>query len=263
MTQDRGTGLNTGSSLDTFGHAGGMSDALSIDNDVMRLASGTVQNDLLDQLLLIKIIIFRKQNIISAIGDTTPQRNISGMTSHNLNDGAALMRSRSISDLIDGFHGCIDSSIKTDGIICTGNIQVNGSGNTDSIDALIGQLLGTGKGTVTTDNYQAIDTILLAGLYCGSQTFRSTHLGTSCCIQDRTAALNDIGNITAGHVYHLIIDQAIIALQDPLYRNVLSQGSSYDRTDRRIHARCITTAGQDTDCLNFFLCHNKLLLHMK
>ena len=40
-----------------------------------------------------------------------------------------------IFDLVNGFHSRIDRRIKTDGIIRTCNIQIDGSGDTNGIDA--------------------------------------------------------------------------------------------------------------------------------
>ena len=85
--------------------------------------------------LLIAVIPLRKQNILGAVGDTAPQGDVSGVASHNLDDTAALMGGRSITYLINRLHRRIYSSIKADGIIGAGNIQVDGSRKTYGIDS--------------------------------------------------------------------------------------------------------------------------------
>ena len=68
-----------------------MSDTLCIDDDMMRLTALSVVNDIVDDLLLVVIVLFREQDVLRAVRDTAPQGDISGISSHNLDDTAALM----------------------------------------------------------------------------------------------------------------------------------------------------------------------------
>ena len=49
-----------------------MSDTLRIDNNVMLFAAFTVLDDMVYNLLLIVIILLRKQNILCAVRNTAP-----------------------------------------------------------------------------------------------------------------------------------------------------------------------------------------------
>src|SRR5699024_7421898 len=102
VTQDRGSGLDSRSSLDSLGHAAGMSDSLGVDNDVMLLSAFSVVNDIVDDLLLIVIILLRQENILRAIGYTAPESDISGISSHNFDDTAPLMGGGGVTYLVDG-----------------------------------------------------------------------------------------------------------------------------------------------------------------
>ncbi len=82
------------------------------------------------------------------------------------------MGSRSITDLINRFHGCINSGVKANGIIGTCNIQVDGSGKTDGIDSQCSKLLCTLERTISTDNYDCIDSMLLTDLRTFLLSFR-------------------------------------------------------------------------------------------
>ena len=101
----------------------------------MLFAALSVLNDPVDQVLLIAVVALRKENILRAVGNTTPESDISGISSHNLDDTAALVGGGSITDFIDGFHRCVYSGIETDRIIGTGDIKVNGSRKTDRVDS--------------------------------------------------------------------------------------------------------------------------------
>ena len=115
------------------------------------------------------------------------------------------MGGRGITYLIDGLHSGIDCSIKSDGVIGAGNIQVNGSRNADGVDAKGRQLSGAAEGTVTADDYDTVNAMLAADLRALFLAFRSYKLHTSCCVQDGTATENDIGHIGTAHVYDFFL----------------------------------------------------------
>ena len=53
--------------------------------------NGYLRKSSVDDPLFIIIIFFRKKDILRAIGNTAPERNISRISSHNLNDTASFM----------------------------------------------------------------------------------------------------------------------------------------------------------------------------
>ena len=112
-----------------------MSDSLRIDNDVMLLSSFSALDNAVNDGLLVSIILLRQKNFFCTICHTAPKSDIACVSSHYLDNGATLVGGRSISNLINSLHSGIDRSIKADGVICAGNIQVNGSGNADGVNA--------------------------------------------------------------------------------------------------------------------------------
>ena len=92
------------------------------------------------------------------------------------------MRSRGITYLVDRFHCGVHRCIKTDGILCTCNIKVNRSRKTDRVDAECRQLLRTSERSVTADNDNSVDSMLLADLCCSLLTFRCLELHAACCL---------------------------------------------------------------------------------
>ena len=152
----------------------------------------TACDDIVDQLLLIIIIFLRDQDILCTIGNTTPHSKVSCVTSHNFNNTASFMRCGSITNLINSLHCCVYSCIKSDRILGTCNIQVDCSRNTDRIDSKVCELLCTCKRTVTTDNYQSVDSMFFADFSTTLLTFRCTEFCTSCCIKDCSATFDCI-----------------------------------------------------------------------
>src|SRR5699024_7593248 len=127
-----------------------------------------------------------------AVGDTAPQSDISCVSSHNLDDTYTFVRSRSIADFINSFHSCIYGGIKTDGILCTCNIQVNGTRYAYSVYPQICQFLSTGERTVTADYHKAVDTMFFTDFSGSSLAFFCTHFCTAGSIQDSSALLDSI-----------------------------------------------------------------------
>ena len=89
------------------------------------------------------------------------------------------MGGRGIPHLINGLHGRIDCGVKAYGIICTGNIQINGTRKANGVDPLSGKRLGAPVGTVSADHHKAVDPMLSADL--------RTLLLSFLCFKFRTA----------------------------------------------------------------------------
>ena len=68
-----------------------MSDSLRIDDNVVGLAALSVVDNIIDDILLVLVIFFRKKNILCAVGNAAPKCDIACISSHNLDDTAALM----------------------------------------------------------------------------------------------------------------------------------------------------------------------------
>ena len=182
-----------------------MADTLCIDDDVVFLTHLTALNNVIDQLLLIIVILLRDQNILGSVGNTTPQCKPAGSTSHNLDDTASLMGSRCITNLVNCFHSCINSGIKTDGVLCTCNVKVDGSWNSDCVDSKVSKLLRSSKGTVSTDYNKSVNTVLAADLCTTLLSFRCAELGTSCSVKNCTTTLDGVGYISCCHIDDLFV----------------------------------------------------------
>ena len=114
VAEDCRTCLDACCGLNSSRHGCGMADTLCVDDDVMLLASAAAVDDVVDQLLLIVVVLLRKKDILRAVCDAAPQSEVAGAAAHNLDDRASLMRCRCIADLIDRFHRCVNSRIKSD-----------------------------------------------------------------------------------------------------------------------------------------------------
>src|SRR5699024_2923249 len=92
VTQNRCSCLHTCRLFDSLCHVDRISDTLSVNDDIILLTAFLALFDIRDDSLLVVVMLFRHQNALSAVGDTTPQSKITCVTAHNLDDAAALMR---------------------------------------------------------------------------------------------------------------------------------------------------------------------------
>ena len=162
------------------------------------------------------------------------------------------MRSRCITNFVNGLHGCIAGCIKSDGIFCTGNIQIDGSRDTYCIDAIFRQLLGSTERTVSSDYYHTINSVFTADICCLFLSFRCTHFLTAGCEKDRTTSLYNICNAHGMHINNIFFQKSCVTTADSFYFQSTGQCRTHDSTDGCIHSRCIPTACHYSDCLNLF-----------
>ena len=149
-----------------------------------------------------------KQNSLRPIGNSAPQRKITGVTSHNLHDTAALVGCGRITYLVDRFHRCIDCRIKSDRILSTRNIQINRPRNTDCVDAKIGQRSGSLERTISANHNQPVNLIFFTNRRCSLLSFLCAHLLTSCGLKNRSSTLNCIRNIPCSHINNIFIQKS-------------------------------------------------------
>ena len=232
-----------------------MADSLSVDDNVVFFAALSVFNDAVDEILLIAIIPLWKQDILGSVGDPAPQGNVSRTAAHYLDDAAPLMGGGRIPYLINSLHGCVDSCIKTDGIIGTCDVKVNGSWKSDGIDPQGRKFSRSPEGTVTADDNDSVDAVLPADLCTHLLAFLRLELFTTRCIKDRASPVDGIGNADAVHIHDLFLEKSRISSHDALYLEAFIDGRPYDCTDRRVHSGRVAAACQYADGLNLFFCH--------
>ena len=109
----------------------------------------------------------RQQNGQRTGGDAHVQGDITGMMAHDLDDAAAVVALGGVAQFIDGFHRGVHGRVVADGVLAAGDVIVDGAGQTDAGDALVGQRPGAHEGTVAADDDQRIDAQFLAA----GQTF--------------------------------------------------------------------------------------------
>ena len=112
---------------------------------------------------------------------------------------------------------------------------------------------------IATDHDHTVDPVLFADVRAFFLSLRCRKFLAARSLQNRTAALNDVGHASCVHVHDLFLKQSGIPPFDPLYGKTLCQCFTDNRPDRRVHSRCVTTACKNADRLYLFF-HVKTLL---
>ena len=165
------------------------------------------------------------------------------------------MRLTGILQLVDHFHASIHCSIITDGIFSTSNVVIDCTRQANASNALCGQICCTTERTVTADDNQTFQTQLLASLLCDFHACFCPEFCTSCCVENRTALMNNIRYAHFVHFKDVTINQTAIPSADAVYLDALLQSSPYNCTNSSIHTRCVPAACQYTNRFD----HNFLL----
>ena len=195
MSENSRSRLNTRRRLDSLCHVDRIADTFRIDDNVIFLTAFFIFQNIINDLLLVKVMLFRHKDTFCSIGNTAPQSKISRVTPHNFDDAASFMRRRSITYFIDRFHRRIYSSIKSDRVICAGNIKIDRSRNADRIYAEVRKFLSSGKRTVSSDNYKSVDTVFFTDCSRFLLSFFRTHRFTTRRLKERTSALDLLRHI--------------------------------------------------------------------
>ena len=181
------------------------------------------------------------------------------MVAHNLNDAATVVALGGVAQFIDSLDSSVHGCVVTDGVFTAGNVVIDGAGQADAGDALVGQRTGTHEGAVTANDDQCVDAQFFAAGKALGLAFLGLELQAACRIEDRAAAVDDLRYAADVHFVNFAIDQAVVATLDTHHAVTFADASANDCANGGIHAGGVSSAGQDADPL-YHICHGAFLL---
>ena len=173
------------------------------------------------------------------------------MMAHDLNDRATVMALGGVAQLIDGLDSGIHSRIVADGVFAAGDVVIDGAGQADAGNALVGQRTSAHEGAVAADDDQCVDAQLLAAGKTLGLAFLRLELQAARGIQNRTAAVDDLRYAADVHFINFAVDQAVVTTLDAHHAVALADACTNNGTHSSVHARCVTAAGEHTDRFDF------------
>ena len=162
-----------------------------------------------------------------------------------------------VTDLVNGLHGRVDSRVKTNGVIRTCNVQVNGSRKSDCIDSKGGKLASAAEGTVAANHHNAVDSMLTADFSALLLAFRCSKLLASGCVKYGTALVDGVRYAGGLHIHDFLFQKSCVAAHDSLYLKSLVNCRTNHCADCRVHSRRIPAACKYSNGLHC-LCHSNL-----
>ena len=255
MAQNSYTGVNTGCLMDLVCNLLCRAVAFRNDNDVMVAALDAADTHFLYNVHIKIQLTLGQADRRCADCAADMQRQMACAAAHNLDHRAALMGLHGVAQFIDAFDRGIARGIKADRIISADDIVIDCARYADAGHPLAGQRLRTAEGTVAAAADQAVNAQIFAGVGCLLQALFRHHFLAACGIQHSAAAADDTVHTTGAHLNDIAIDQSAVSTADAEYGNVKCGCGTHDRTDERVHARCITATGENANSADLFF-HN-------
>ena len=159
-----------------------------------------------NNLALVAVVAFHSQYILRAVRNTAPQRNISRVPAHNLNDTASLMGGRCIPHLVDRLHRGINRRIKSNRVLRAGDIKIDCARHADCVDPPGCKLPCTLERTITADHNKTINAVFAADIRPLILAVRRHKFRAARRVENRAAALDNISHAARVHVHYIFLE---------------------------------------------------------
>ena len=194
------------------------------------------------------------------------------MTSHDLDDECALVRSSGTGQLIDRIQDAVQGGIRADRHIRAHHVVINRTNQADNDQGRVGisellrdsalrnefgQVLGpfaaelvrTRQRAVTSDDNQVVDAVLQQVRGCAVTPLVRAEFGAASRADDRATFCKDRGHVRPLQLLDGIapVARPLPALKDRIGLRLPRQGRAHHCADGRVHALGIAARGQDTD----------------
>ena len=137
---------------------------------------------------------------------------------------------------------CVHCGIITNGILCAGNIVVDGARQTNTGNSVCGQICCATERAVTADDNQTLQTVLFAVFLCQEHAVFCAEFCASCGIEHGTASLNDAGYAQLVQRLNIIFNQTAVTALYAVHIHALFQCSANNSTYCCVHSRGIAAA---------------------
>ena len=213
----------------------------------MRFAAETGAADFFNNILFEIHRNFGHENSSCANSQTDIEGQMTCISAHDFNNRAALVRLHGVTETVNGVNRSVGCGIETDGIIGANNIVIDGSGDSDYRNAVLGKCFGTAESTVAANGNNAVQTKQLTGSSCPLLSCLCAEFVTSCSVKDCTAAVNDVADIGSIHAFDITADQAAVTTANANTFNAAINTGTNNGSNGRIHTGSIAAAGKNTD----------------
>ena len=248
VTQHRDTGVQGRGLLNDLAHGVGAAlHALGHNNHEVRASPQAGPADGLQQIDLIIHRMFGHDHSGGAAGHTHVQSQMTRTMAHNLYHRAALVGLHGIPQLVDGLQGRVAGGVIADGVAGTGDVVVDGAGNTYHGDAALRQTEQALEGTVAANTHQSVQPQHFAGCNGPFLSGGGLELLAAGGIEHGAAPAGQIAHALKSQLGKIPVDQPMIPTTDAHALDAHMGAGSGHRTDGGVHAGGVSPAGQNAD----------------
>ena len=148
-----------------------------------------------------------------------------------------------VAQLVDGLDSGVHGSVVADGVLAAGDIIVDGAGQANAGNALIGQRTGALKEPsppMTTSESMPSSLQRASALAWPAAVLNSRQRAVYRMVPPR---LDNFGNAADVHVVALTVDQAVVTALDTHHTVAFGDTGTHNGTNCCIHAGCVAAAG--------------------
>ena len=160
-------------------------------------------------------------------------------------------------DAVDDLSGDVHGGVEAEGDVGAVDVVVDGLGQADDVQTLLGEEVGRLVGAVAAEAEQTVELGVLVGLFHGRDLvdlvlFHHAHQleGGALGAEDGAAQRQDAAEIVLAHLLVFAGDEAVVAVQDAHDLDVLAepciQGFGH-AADGGVQAGTVAAGGQDTN----------------
>ena len=221
--------------------------AFGHDDDARGLASGHATFDRAENLAEVLGALWHDHGF-GAAADADFERDETAGAAHDFDQKDAVMGAGGIADPVDRDDGRIDGGIKPDRVFGFGDVVVDRARNADGRKAVFAlQQMRARERTVAADDDQAIDAFATENIGGFTPDRLLVKRKAAISLEDRAAALDDIGDRRAAQRLNLPFKQTAVALLHAVNFAAMRESEADHGPDRGVHAGRIAAAGENRD----------------
>lgn len=203
---------------------------------------------------------FWDQDDIGAGGEACVEGDPAGVAAHELDDHDTVMRGGGGVHSIERFGRDMYRGLEPEGDVGAVEVVIDCFGHADAVDALLGEWLGNGHGSIATDDDECLDFSDLqvsdadigevpedrVPVFIGSHGV-SLRVGLVVGPEDGAAHGEDVGHLIEVEAFDSVLDEAEESVFDTEDLDPVVDGVFDDRADDGVEPRAVAAAGEDGD----------------
>ena len=205
-------------------------------------AAGEVIDDFFEVVLE-----FGNDGDLGAGGDGAHEGEVPLLSSHHLDDEAAVVRSGGGFDHVDEVNDGVQAGVRADAKVGIGDVVVDGAGQAEDAVSVAGEGGGAGQRAVPAENKQSLDVFLfedLDGLLLGGFLFEFEATAGG---KDGAGIADPAADLHAAESHEFAVKDALVTVLDSDHFDPKTDPGPDDGPDGGIHSRGVPPGGDDAD----------------